>query len=1557
MIKRASGEEHLNLRLTRWELGICALVALSGLPLVLLVVEGPWKLLLAVLQFVVISILSALLIRPKEYTLTTSHSYKVIDFLVIITVLSMHLSVLFFDQTFLCCAISSIVVSFVPGYAIARLLKFQWRYTIIELAVVSYVVSIPFSSILTLILLPLIQTSILLGRSVITTVYLVLGLLPLVYEIVKQRPVYQSEIGTKIIPAEVVALIVIVFFFTLSWASTYLQMDIFNSIVGSDVARHLAATLTLLRTPEYYMSPYPFFHLYQASLLVIANPSISDFHITLAFLGFINILAFFIMAKCYLNKYHKGLAAIATMLWVFAAGFGWLFVLAMYLLGVGSYQFILRLAFDYTYYDVFYGQGLSIWVWYRPTTIGFTMMFTLFYFMRRTDLSKWTSVLLSAIIIFGLYFIHLPELIVFGLVLLVTALFVSNQELRLQTSSLGMLGATPLILISTLLFTLRAVPASLSNIMLMAYFAASLILSILTQRKWHIKVRITRHKIITYGSILLFALFFAGIATWIAFGITFSVASVITTTLVPLMFYPVLLGLCGLLSIGAITIIATGEQHFKKLVPFIMLLVTTPILGHCVSLYNTVFASSGYGERRLVFLTFTGAVMLASITIYKAYTYIHSQSLKGRKARRVDYRPVLAVALVTLVVTTGCTTSFINVEYWRSRTPVLESDEILAIQELYNFISDYPANPIHTVTSDSKIVLSFIPTSRILSLPHVWTANFPEIPLTFFYDAGLPSPFFYLQERDFMALNTHYTTGYFNSHFKNSLTPVISPEFPWLSSPIQGVAPSFSSNTALVVPFNLTSPVVQYGYDFLSYGLKNFTILNELDHRLSYFDTIVIPQDIISESYMQQLIDLVIGGKKVLVLSSGGYSLVAEEFFELITVNLNVSVESPQSTCVLHSLTNYTTPYNMLNLTALHSPLEFIVDLDERSINSTLISEDNQSSIWVAEGIGTGTTSVPILSDDSTTKVTGNDSLSITLAEGTFGSWRLTNTMGLQDWTNYDFLSFYWRGINDGRVYQIEILAPDENNLFRYEFRNTWSGWRRVVIPIRMPFGTTNIATVSLTKKAMGVPLWETVSAIRVLPNSSTGDAFVGDNFFIDHVSLEGSQTVNLSGNLHLSQQNATLTVSTFDGNRFIPIITTPWHLPFNHTIPNTLYYLDNTKASDLYGSTDIGWISLSNAPTNNLTLQLRMPIDTWRDWSTHDISQCWFRIEPSYVNIPVNQVESNSGTVMLQTQVTAQAFELSEEGVVLSWYSGEGSTRTPFCIRRDIGSGQLWFLNTKPIVDMISTEPYTTPTLLSKCQDLLELNDVPIINRLPVTQIPRSYISAESIVFEGDISGFCRSVFLEPNQTIENIRLVSSDETLNLAKITELKIEGVASVELSMSHASIQGGIGYYVAICSDNVHLTIEGNDVGISWISESTGPESREQLDNFELELTSDPILLYAHQPSIQNQGQTMLSECYAYHNLGRSLRSFGNDLYILGDISLDLCLADSFIVAKSFLWSGDKILDPPVLEWNDAETFNSIALWTIQLFLIGICIIEIAKGIQQRRRITARTNRAH
>ena len=792
-----------------------------------------------------------------------------------------------------------IVSFFLPGYALLRLLNFRVIESWIEWPALSFALSIGLSSIIFTSTLPFSQLRALL----LAAIYFAISLCPLI----KNRFATKERVSLNYIGEfnllETLLFLWIITFFFFAILMLYPQMSLRP---GLDIVDHFSSMQLLLIAPDAYSSIYPWFHTTWACIYELSPINMEIFQTGLACVSGIIVFSFFVMAKAYLKNIDWRAPIIATSFFFVFAGFGWIYFLKekLSMPELNAQLNILGISSDVSYMDVGYGQGSWLWLWFRPMTVSFALFFILLYLLSRRDIPRAKYITIFSFITTTLGFIHIPELIFFNVLLLFLILLLLKFQiptLRLRDASIATLFGCVIYflfaLISGALGGFIKVPPIDTLIVLIGTASTSCILAL----KFNFQnKKVLVPKIIEVITFTIALLFIAGLTTWLASENPFSFRYVSETYYIPLIMYPVLLGIVGFLALHGI--IVTLRTHRNNLAfVCIILFFFMIIFGKLISFVNVNFIDLGYGEKRFWPAMFAAASMLASISVSnQAVNLIH-----GKK------KSYIAI-IVTFMVIIGVTSTNLSIEYW-NRPVNINNYTLEVIEYLSSPINRNVRTPILTASATAKSTAKYIPTPYVMDAYRypVWESTYPEVPLLILYNKYYLPPYLYLENQDFNYILKYYINGFFTRYMLHLLPEVYKNEKAMVLKIPEGVPPSLDSKVALIIPDdNLTDYL--FAYTMLSFGNYDYTVCLRSDIKtIMNKETIIIPRD--NEDYFNLVKRLASQeefqgkNKEIIVLNSNGYGSFSDLFFEPsdgniksstiesfnFTLNLPIEVDAP----------------------------------------------------------------------------------------------------------------------------------------------------------------------------------------------------------------------------------------------------------------------------------------------------------------------------------------------------------------------------------------------------------------------------------------------------------------------------------------------------------------------------------------------------------------------------------------------------------------------------------------------------------------------------------------
>lgn len=613
-----------------------------------------------------------------------------------------------------------------------------------------------------------------------------------------------------------------------------------NALLKSyDITGHFTNARIAALAPAYLRSNYPFFSFNQAIVFLLSAPPAGTsllltynpiFQATFALMGGLAIMfSFYSLAKSQLAGLSaRAIPIVATGIFMFFGGLAWT-ELQNNAFGHPFQAASLTKLYAASYWDAQAGPAQFLWFWFRPVTLGVLFLVLLLSLVTTRHQKPWRAVALAVLLVTGLYFVHIPELLVFVALLLILAILKPTSMPGLKSVATGLVFACPLV-------ALLAIEQTGLGILQLSYSVLGVFVtgSVLTYIITKFVPRPTLHvgsRAVRIVWMLSLAGYVAFTFVWLLRPLSFQSASVSALQIVPSQFYPVLLGIGGIL--GLLAFAFFDELRERPLLASIYLLVLFFAIGRSLSLLNYFVANTDYWERRMIPILWVPLSILGGFVLVRAGLVLGGRPgsvLQGRSRSilRGRSRSLIKVATLGLIVLLGTSSTFEGVWYGR----VVESKNQLTSSELS--MASYLAS---SVAPSHTLFPSFSETSLARFAPTVYTAgvgsllNFQELypvrPLLSMVNTGHGSPYILVNSQD-LANPTVTTPNGYLADLLRVLPAIYSSGGTKLYSLGNITAPSVHSSTCVGAssPANVNELLA---FDLLSSVRANYTLVSNLD--------------------------------------------------------------------------------------------------------------------------------------------------------------------------------------------------------------------------------------------------------------------------------------------------------------------------------------------------------------------------------------------------------------------------------------------------------------------------------------------------------------------------------------------------------------------------------------------------------------------------------------------------------------------------------------------------------------------------------------------------------
>jgi hypothetical protein len=784
--------------------------------------------------------------------------------------------------------LSLILTAFLCGYCLLNILGIHSHFSRLELFVLSYVTSFLFSGFVFLCFLPFNQ---MVRTILLCSVFLLTGLLSIAKHLTLKGETSRKSFSR---PQDLLIISLAITFYLIIFFSMYPQTGL---IMGNDIVAHSVFSTILSRTPAFYVwSNYMIHDAFVASFLSLSGGLVDllSLQSALASLMVMFPLAFYITAKEYLEHIDKRLPSLATLFWcLFQAGYGWIYFTFLKINSNSLSQFeLLVQTSDKTYFSTTYSIYGS--AYFLPVNIAFIMVLFLLLLLKRENVPSSKFIVLFSLIVAAVFLTHIAEAAFFVMFIVFWGLISKNKPATigraLKASIIGFL----IVLITYIgvgkIIIIFWVPELVIAIVLPIILVAFSIVFRRSSRWWNlisvIKAKINKHDLKS-GIVFILVFFYFLALLAIPYAIpSFGTPLIMNIFSVPWFFYPLILGVTGSLCLIGLIFIIRDEKLYSALSLIIAFALFTFITARVISFTNANLFYTSFYENRFIIYLLLASSLIAPITVLKF------KSRLDCSFRKHTQRMLVSVLLIGLLVVSGASTTFLNIEYCSVLDAMYAPNtaEIEALTFLRNVFDKDPTAFLVTITAESQVNTRFAAPIVTYASLYPYTGYGPEIALPYLYvNPAFSHGYLYIDARDSKALNSG---GYDDRYLAQHLIPMLPVVFENSEVTIYNISriapPLPISNQILLLPFNMSTSVNDenqlFCYDMLSQGLYNYTTAFDTDNSIMSANTLLLSFDPkegnVQRSSIEDYMQFVDSGGNLIILNSDGFGTFAKMFFQ-----------------------------------------------------------------------------------------------------------------------------------------------------------------------------------------------------------------------------------------------------------------------------------------------------------------------------------------------------------------------------------------------------------------------------------------------------------------------------------------------------------------------------------------------------------------------------------------------------------------------------------------------------------------------------------------------------
>ena len=334
------------------------------------------------------------------------------------------------------------------------------------------------------------------------------------------------------------------------------------------------------------------------------------------------------------------------------------------------------------------------------------------------------------------------------------------------------------------------------------------------------------------------------------------------------------------------------------------------------------------------------------------------------------------------------------------------------------------------------------------------------------------------------------------------------------------------------------------------------------------------------------------------------------------------------------------------------------------------------------------------------------------------------------------------------------------------------------------------------------------------------------------------------------------------------------------------------------------------------------------------------FSVENSTIN--AEKIETGKETLNLPTQIAMPKLTLKNSTTsVLSRYVGLND-ETPFIIKQNFGNGELFYVNIKPIIEVLRKDEASAyyPLLGS----LLENLSLPKIR-------PNYILSADGYVKEiqlkNNVNIETASLIFPLKTTLKQLEIKTSDGTITFFNVTSIKMENYSKVLVKSENVTISNGQGFYATLRL-NTTFTIEPCE-GVLDLEIAT-EEAKHYITHVkQISITPYGAIQLLARTSQVSANEITFIEFYTLGSLNWQTRTDGQNLNVNGTTSFQIILSDSYTMLGNVKLGKYFERDPPIVIFDEFSTIPTAIFWTLLLLpiFIGVILIFTSKQPQNNK----------